>query len=156
MTHKLTVLIWRQQGRRKGLGGDVLVDWFQYNLTCFTPSSLCLRDRGKLGIVSKAASVCNWLLIHHCHQWASPPSLASRTEQLPGTQQPFQLRRCRDMHLFPCRINHTWCLCLSITTQPQFCTLRHTIVFCLPAVWEQTFPPLNPDPKNNHTWLYPG
>lgn len=43
MTHKLIVLIWRWRGKQKRFGwwhAEELVGWFQYNLTCFTASSL--------------------------------------------------------------------------------------------------------------------
>lgn len=157
-------VVWTQYSplnrRRRGQDKREQSSWQTFsrtNLTCFTASSLKQAFASEMDEVRQAKYLrlsvvwlSYWRLIHHCLRWAALPSLGSRTEQLPTSPQPFRQQRCTEnRHLFLC------CLCWThLRSLPQY----QPCICLLPSgcTWQQTFPPLNPAPKNNHTLLYPG
>lgn len=98
LTNAQSVLV-DGRGKKKSFGwwsAEELVDWFQYNLTCFTASSLKQAFASEIDEVrlAKCLGWCpsHWLLIHHCLQslstvpWQQNRATPQDSTTFPATQ----------------------------------------------------------------------
>lgn len=156
MTHKLSVLacikkeVWVVEHRGAGRLIPVQPDLF-YSL--ISQTGFCLRDKwGEAGKISKCDCPTDSLSITASsgplyHPLAAEQSISTGLNNLSGYTGALTTGTCFSTLS---ALNTPEVLCLSISSQPYICLLPWS------CTWEQTFPPLNPAPKNNHTLLYPG